>query len=85
MCTDRLKQIIKGEYVNTANHLVKDPTKQKPTMLTKNTQGQIIAQPKTQYRITTIEHWTDAFLIFSVCILKHTHKKLNKLSNIYMT
>lgn len=33
-------------------------------MLTMDTQRQIIAQPKTQNKVTTKVCWTDAFLIF---------------------
>lgn len=58
-----------------ANLLVRDSTKQNPTVLTMDTHWQIIAQLKTQNKITTgLMH-----LKFSLAfILTHTHKKKNQ-------
>lgn len=37
-------KIIKKEYINLANLWVSDPIKHKPTLLTLDSQGQIVAQ-----------------------------------------
>ena len=37
-------KIIKREYINLANLWVRDPIKHKPTLLTLDSQGQIVAQ-----------------------------------------
>ena len=59
------QKIIKGEFVNLGTLLVRDPTNAHATStLTIDAQGNIISQPKPTTRITSIEKWTDAFLIY---------------------
>ncbi|XP_062618517.1 uncharacterized protein LOC134280106 [Saccostrea cucullata] len=73
------QKIANGEYVNFANLLVRDPSKFQLSALTMNAQGHIIAQPKNANKITSIEKWTDAFLIFSSIFLAAHPSKTQQL------
>ena len=77
-------KIIKGEYINLANLLVRDPAKQNSSLLMLDSQGQIISKPKSPNKITSIERWSDAFLIFvSIFILAHPDKTLQLLKYMH--
>lgn len=53
------------EFDNLGTLLVKDPIHVQPTStLTIDAQGNIISQPKPTSKITSIEKWTDAYLIY---------------------
>ena len=59
-------KIVNGEYVNLASLLVRHPGNDQVTsVLSLDQNGQIISQPKQPNKISTIERWTDAFLIFT--------------------
>ena len=52
------------EFVHHGALLVRDPTKTQASTLSLDTQGQLVALPKSVAKISTIDNWTDAFLIF---------------------
>lgn len=66
------QKIVNGEYINLATLLVRDANRLQLSTLSMDSQGQIIAQPKHNHRLTTIEKWTDAFIIYA-CIYLTAH------------
>uniref|UniRef100_K1S6Q3 Uncharacterized protein n=1 Tax=Magallana gigas TaxID=29159 RepID=K1S6Q3_MAGGI len=61
------QKIVNGEYVNLASLPVHDANRLQLSTWSMDSQGQIIAQPKHNHSLTTIEKWTDAFIIYA-CI-----------------
>lgn len=71
-----LKQkILSGEFVNLANLI--NPTANSGQVLNFDSSGQITVLPKSSKRITSIEAWTDAFIVYMdiYCSLHHTQYK----------
>lgn len=66
------QKIVNGEYINLATLLVRDANRLQLSTLSMDSQGQIIAQPKHNHRLATIEKWTDAFIIYA-CIYLTAH------------
>lgn len=66
------QKIVNGEYINLATLLVRDANRLQLSTLSMDSQGQIIAQPKHNHRLATIEKWADAFIIYA-CIYLTAH------------
>ena len=64
------QKIVSGKYVHLGALLVRDPTKSQASTLSLDTQGQLVAQPKSVAKIASIDNWTEAFLIFSSIYLE---------------
>ncbi|XP_061188703.1 uncharacterized protein LOC133196870 [Saccostrea echinata] len=78
------QKIANGEYINLALLLVRDPSKLQVSTLSMDAQGQIIAQPKNTNKITSIDKWTDAFLIFaSIYLTAHPNKTQQLLKYLH--
>ena len=73
-----LTELLKGEYFNLASLWVREPIKQKPTLLTLDYQRQTVAQSKTQYKKIYIERWKIHLLYTSayIYIMVHPDKTL---------
>ena len=75
-----LTELLKGEYINLASLWVREPIKQKPTLLTLDYQRQTVAQSKTQNKKIYIERWkihlfyTSAYISWYTQINKHMHE-----------
>jgi hypothetical protein len=81
----RLK-IVSGEFVNLSNLLVRnsDHQAQIASILSVDKKGQIISQPKQAKQITTIERWTDAFILFiAIYSAAHPEKYLQILKYMH--
>ncbi|XP_078331937.1 uncharacterized protein LOC111128733 isoform X2 [Crassostrea virginica] len=63
-------KIVSGEYVHLGALLVRDPTKSQASTLSLDTQGQLVAQPKSLAKIASTDNWTEAFLIFASIYLE---------------
>ena len=58
-------KIIAGKFINLGSLLVRDPNPtQNLSTLSIDTNGQLVTQPKPHPKITNIDKWTDAFVIF---------------------
>ena len=72
------QKIVNGEFVNFATLLVRDHSAvQTASTLSVDNRGQLVAQPKQPNKLTTIERWTDTFVIFaSVYLAAHPERTL---------
>ena len=64
------QKIVSGENVHLGALLVRDPTMTQASTLSLDTQGQLVAQPKSVRKIASIDNWTEAFLIFASIYLE---------------
>ena len=64
------QKIVSGENVHLGALLVRDPTMTQASTLSLDTQGQLVAQPKSVAKIASIDNWTEAFLIFASIYLE---------------
>ena len=71
-------KIVSGEYVHLGALLVRDPTNSQASTLSLDTQGQLVAQPKTVAKIASIDNWTEAFIIFASIYLEAHPIELSK-------
>ena len=74
-------KIVSGEYVHLGALLVRDPTKSQASTLSLDTQGQLVAQPKSVAKIASIDNWTEAFLIFASIYLEAHPDKTQQILN----
>lgn len=78
------QKIVNGEYVNLGSLLVRDPTKTQSSTLSVDAQGQLVAHPKQTHKISSVDNWTDAFLIFSSIYLEaHPNKTQQMLKYMH--
>ena len=74
-------KIVSGEYVHLGVLCVRGPTKTQASTLSLNTQGQLVAQPKSVAKIASIDNWTKAFLIFASIYLEAHPDKTQQILN----
>lgn len=80
------EKICKGEYIDLALLLQNNYIQQKPNQTISLISGELVIQQKQQQKITNIEQWTDAFIVYT-SIFCHTHpsnfqQMLKYLNNI---
>lgn len=64
--------------------LVRDPTKTQSSTLSVDSQGQLVVHPKQTNTISSVDNWTDAFLIFaSIYLQAHPNKTQQMLKYMH--
>jgi hypothetical protein len=69
-------KIVAGKFINLASLLVQDPNhNQLSSTLSIDASGQLVSQPDSQHKITNLDKYTYAFVIYiSVYTLAHLEK-----------